>query len=192
MSDFKGLIDGRITLDELIVGLDKEDLDNMTNEMIDTVQSMISECVDSDVVFTPDDPYADDPYAQDPDDIAMPWSLGHVIVHITASSEESAALAAELARGVEFHGRSRYEVPWQDVETIDYCRERLEESRRMRIASLDMWQDDPFLGNFYQSWEGGPIVNAFGRFVLGLVHDFSHLAQIQNIVQQASNARQFN
>lgn len=49
------------------------------------------------------------------DDVHLAWNLGHVIVHTMASAEESAALAAELARGVEYHGRSRYEVPWETV-----------------------------------------------------------------------------
>jgi hypothetical protein len=45
-------------------------------------------------------------------ELALPWTLGHVIVHITASAEESAFLAAELARGVHRRtGRSRFEVP---------------------------------------------------------------------------------
>ena len=52
---------------------------------------------------------------------------------------------ADLARGVAFHGRSRSEVPWETVTTIAQCRARLEESRRMRLASLDMWPDQPYL-----------------------------------------------
>jgi hypothetical protein len=58
-------------------------------------------------------------------------TLAHVIVHTTASAEESRLSGGRDARGVPNHGRSRYEVPWQSVTTIDQCRHRLEESRRM-------------------------------------------------------------
>jgi hypothetical protein len=107
----------------------------------------------------------------------LPGRLGHVIVHTTASAEESAALAAEMARGVEFHGRSRSEIPWRDVTTIAQCRHRLEESRRMRLASLDMWPDEPYLDNRHQPWPGAGRLDAYGRFVLGLLHDDDHLGK---------------
>jgi hypothetical protein len=110
-------------------------------------------------------------------------------VHTTASAEESAALAAELARGVEFHGRSRYETPWETVTTIAQCRHRLEESRRMRLMSLEMWPDQPHLDNVYEPWPGASEVNPIGRFVLGLMHDDAHLDQIAKIVRQAKAAR---
>jgi hypothetical protein len=110
-------------------------------------------------------------------------------VHITASAEEAAALAAELARGVEYHGRSRYEVPWEEMRTIGGCRQRLEESRRMRLGSLAMWPEEAHLENEYEAWSDGPMVNAMGRFVLGLMHDESHLGQIEEIVRQAQVAR---
>ena len=119
----------------------------------------------------------------------MPWSLGHVIVHNTASAEESAAIAAEMARGVAFHGRSRYEVPWGDMKTIEGCRQRLEESRRMRLASLELWPVEAHLEIEYQAWSEGPVVNAVGRFVLGLMHEDSHLGQIEEIVRQARAGR---
>ena len=115
---------------------------------------LIAECVDADVVLVPDDPEADDPWAATPEETNMSWTLGHVIVHTTASSEESAALAAEMARGVALHGRSRYEVPWQEMRTIEGCRQRLEESRRMRLASLEMWPDDPHLENVSRNLAG--------------------------------------
>jgi hypothetical protein len=135
------------------------------------------------------DPEAHDPYAEREEDVDLAWNLGHVIVHITASSEESAALAAEMARGVEFHGRSRSEVPWQEVKTLRQCHQRLDESRRMRLASLDMWPDEPHLDSEYETWTDGPVVNAVGRFVLGLMHADSHLDQIAEIVQQAKKGR---
>ena len=157
--------------------------------MVDTMLDLITDCTDADVVFVPQDPQADDPFAEDEADYYLAWTLGHVIVHTTASAEESAFLAAELARGVEFHGRSRWEVPWQQALTIEFCRQRLEESRRMRLASLEMWPDQPDLGNTYLSKWSGENVNAIYRFVGGLKHDDSHLEQIGKIARQAKDSR---
>jgi hypothetical protein len=165
------------------------DLRRLTNAMVDTVLALITDCTDADVTFEPEDPDAYDGAASSEAEMAMPWTLGHVIVHITASAEESAALAAELARGVSFHGRSRYELPWQSVTTIEQCRQRLEESRRMCLASLDMWPDEPHLENTYQSREGAPPFNAISRFASGLKHARSHLGQIEEIVRQTRVAR---
>jgi hypothetical protein len=189
MLDFQAVRDGTITFSELVEGLTRDDVRDLTHEMIDTILSLIVGCVDADVVFEPDDPVADDPFAATLEEVHMPWTLGHVVVHTTASAEESAAVAAELARGVEYHGRSRYEVPWQEMHTIEGCCHRLEESRRMRLASLEMWPDEPHLDNVYEVWPDSPGVNAVGRFVLGLMHEESHLGQIADIVQQARLAR---
>jgi alkanesulfonate monooxygenase SsuD/methylene tetrahydromethanopterin reductase-like flavin-dependent oxidoreductase (luciferase family) len=189
MLDFKAVRDQRITFSELVAGLRPDDLRDLTNEMVDTMLDLIADCEDADVVFQPVDPDAYDPYASKPEDVKLAWNLGHVIVHTTASAEEAAALAAELARGVTYHGRSRYETAWETATTIAFCRQRLEESRRMRLASLMMWPDEPHLENTYEPWSGAPKVNAVGRFVLGLKHDDDHLGQIAGIVRQARAAR---
>jgi len=189
MLDFTSLRNNDTTLSELVSDLTKDDLRDLTHEMINRVLELIAGCLDEDVTFEPSDPEAHDPYAERVEDVDLAWNLGHVIAHITASSEESAFLAAELARGVEFHGRSRYEVPWQRMTTIEGCRKRLEESRRMRLASLELWPDEPHLDLEIEAWPGGPVVNAVGRFVLGLSHADSHLGQIEEIAQQAKAAR---
>jgi hypothetical protein len=189
MLNFQAVRNNEISFSELVANLTIDDLRDLTHEMVDTVLDLIAGCVDADVVLEPLDPDADDPFAT-PEEVHMPWTLGHVIVHCTASAEESAAVASELARGVEHHGRSRYEVPWQEMRTIAGCRQRLEESRWMRLASLEMWPDAPHLGNSYEIWPDRPPVNAIGRFVLGLMHDESHLGQIQDIVKQAHTARE--
>ena len=59
----------------------------------------------------------------------------------------------------------------------------------MRLASLDMWPDAPHLDNEYQAWPNGPIVNAIGCFLLGLLHEDEHLGQIREIVRQARSTR---
>lgn len=190
MLDFSQLRTRHVTLGELVAGLTVDDLRDLTNEMIDHQLALIADCEDHDVIFAPEDPAAEDKYAADAAEVNMPWTLGHVIVHVTASSEEKAFLAAELARGIDREGRSRYETPWESVTTIAQVRARLEESRRMRLASLDMWPDEPDLNlTINYRWLRGPM-NAVARFVMGLVHDDDHLEQIAEIVRQAQAARQ--
>lgn len=190
MLDFTPVRQKEITLGQLAAKLTTADLARLTIEMIDTMLTLIAECEDADVAFVPDDPQANDTYAVNPDEVNLPWTLGHVIVHTTASAEEAAFIAAELARGVPFHGRSRSEVAWPTVTSIAQCRQRLEESRRMRLASLNLWPDQPDLKNSYQNREGGQPINALTRFVQGLSHDDSHLGQIAEIVRQAKAARE--
>jgi hypothetical protein len=199
MLDFSTIRQGTQSIVEMSEGLGASELLLQTDEMIDTMLALIAECTDSDVVFVPDDPEAYDSAAATAEEIHISWTLGHVIVHVTASAEEAAFQAAELARGVRYRQlRSRYEVPWQSVTTFEQCLGRLEESRRMRHASLDMWPDAPFLDNTFVLKAGAPAsvtgdrpeANAAVKFILGLMHDDSHLGQIAEIVRQAKEARQ--
>jgi hypothetical protein len=191
MLDFSPLRNKEVTWAEFTADMTKGTLHDLTNEMVDTMLDLIKDCTDEDVIFVPEDSDAKDTYAEDEADVDLAWTLGHVIVHTTASSEESAFLAAELARGVPIEPRrSRSELPWQAVTTIEQCRHRLEESRRMRLASLAMWPDEPYLENNYQISERFPVLNAIMRFVFGLWHDDSHLGQIAEIVRQANAARE--
>lgn len=177
-------------MNQSVENLSRDDLRQHTNEMIDHMLGLISECIDADVTFVPTDPEADDKFAINPAEINLSWTLAHVVVHVTASSEEAAFVAAELARGVPYRGgRSRFEVPWRNVTTIAQCRERLEESRRMRLASLDVWPDSPHLENTFTSERYPEPINAAMRFVMGLQHDDAHLEQIKKMVAQAKAAR---
>lgn len=190
MLDFSPVYDDRMSMAEFAARLNKAELLAATNETIDAMQAMIAGCHDEDVVFVPVDPDAYDEYAAEEADLDLAWTLGHVIVHTTASSEEAAFLAAELARGVSMRvRRSRYEAPWESISTIEQCRHRLEESRRMRLASLEMWPDDAHLDNHYVYRGTGEKINARMRFLFGLKHDDSHLEQIAEIVRQAKEAR---
>jgi hypothetical protein len=185
MLDFTKVRKNEQTYAELAADLTVADLRRLTDEMIDEVLGLITGCQDDDVVFEPQDPEANDPYAATPEEIHMAWTLGHVIVHITASSEESAFLAAELARGVpRRRARSRYEVHWETIKSIQSCRHRLVESRRMQLATLDIWPDEAHLENGYES-RFGMWVNPVVQFIFGLSHADSHLGQIADIVQQA-------
>ena len=199
MLDFTPVQARSVSIMELVASLTRTDLGQLTNEMIDTMRTLIDGATDADVVFVPHDPAAYDHAAATPAEISMVWTLAHVIVHTTATAEESAALAAELARGVRHRsGRSRREAPWHAVTTIAQCVQRLEESRRMRLASLEMWPDEPDLDNTYRFAEDGPPyiiddapeINAVARFVLGLLHDDNHLAQIALIASAGRGAPQ--
>ena len=189
MINFGPVHRGEKTSQDLAAGLGRGDLARLTEEMCDLQLEAIEDAVDEDVVFVPDDPDANDTFAASPEDVKLSWTLGHVVVHTTASSEESAALALVLARGLPVTGRSRYEVPWQEVRTADFIRGRVEESRRMRLAMLEAWPDEPHLDNFYSASEGRPPMNALGRFLSGLSHDASHLEQIRKIMGQARELR---
>lgn len=189
MLNFNSVRNKEVTMDELCGRFTPAELGDLTNQMIDAILALLADCVDDDVTFVPDDPNAFDQAAASEAEVNMPWTLGHVIVHTTASAEEAAFLAAELARGVQREGRSRFEIPWETVRTVTQCRERLEESRRMRLASLELWPQPPHMANTVTlRWLQGPI-NPAGRFVAGLMHEDSHLKQIAEIVRQARAAR---
>jgi hypothetical protein len=187
MIDFSPIVEQKMNWTRFAAQFSKQDLINQTNQLTDHILELIAEATDADVVFNPEDPDAYDPYAENPDELTIGWNLGHVIVHLTASNEESAFLAAELARGVEIeYRRSRWEVPWQEVITIQQVRQRLEESRRMLLASLEMWPDTPHLKNNYTTPKGlkvTPIV----RFLLGQNHAASHLDQIAEVLRQSKH-----
>ncbi len=183
MLDYQSIRDKKISLQELVQGLSRDDLRRELNDLFELIEKMIQNCADEDVTFQPSDPAAHDASAVEGEE-QLAWSLGHVIVHLTASMEESASIAQELARGVEYHGRSRREIPFRQVTTIDFCRKRLAESRRMSLASLEMWPEEPSLENTYIPIQGARPYNAVSRFASGLKHASDHLGQIAEILVQ--------
>lgn len=188
MLDFNPVYNKEIAILDFGNQFSVADLQEATNTSIDHILSLMTDCADADVTFEPNDPRANDTYAEKTDETNMPWTLGHVIVHVTASSEEMATTAVELARGVPFHGRSRSEVPWETIKTVAQCQHRLAESRRMRLASLDMWPDNPDLENLHEPWPTAGQRNAKSIFLSGLMHEASHYEQIAEIVRQANTA----
>ena len=184
MINFQPVREKKIALQDLVKDLTKADLQRELHELYAELERLIADCTDEDVIFQPTDAKANDPYAVEGEE-NISWTLGHVIVHLTASMEESAALAAELARGVTFHGRSRYEIPWREVTTIAQCRARLKESRRQCLASLEMWPDSPHTENTYIPSEGARPHTCISRFASGLKHASDHLGQIADVVRQA-------
>lgn len=188
MLDFTPVKRGEQTMNELVATLTVDDCARLTAESVARFERLLEGCTDADVTFVPDDPDADDSAADDPAERHLAWTLGHVIVHATASGEEYAAVATEFARGVPFHGRPRHETPWQRVTTLVQCRQRLAESRRIRLASLGMWPDAPHLDVGHRYWETSGWVNAKGIFAWGLAHDDDHIRQVTKIIAQTRAA----
>ncbi len=183
MIDFTPIQRGEKSFAGLAADLTKADLYQATAEIIADTQSIVADAIDADVAFEPNDPAAKDTFGKS-EEAELAWSLGHVIVHATASSEEAASLALTLARGLPVEGRSRYEVPWRDVTTTAQIQQRLAESLRMRTAMLDAWPDKPDLEITYTPFpQAGPL-NAIARFMLGLYHEASHLEQMREIMRQ--------
>jgi hypothetical protein len=189
MLNFSSAFRGETTLRDLVAALTVDDLGREMDEFYDQIERLLAECDDFDVIFQPVDPEAKDDAAASAEEVNIAWTLAHVVVHVTAGNEEQAALAAEMARGVEYHGRSRYEVPWESVTTIAALRHRVAESRRMCLASLGMWPDEPHLDVITEAFPGGPQVDAKARFALGLAHGYSHVEQVKEIIRQAKAAR---
>jgi len=189
MFDFNPIRRHELTLLDLVerAQLRREDLVRLTNEMIDTQLRLIEGIADDDVTFVPTDPYAEDPYATNPEQGSLAWTLGHVIVHATASGEETCAHASILARGVTVHGRCRFEVPWEEMQTAADLHDRLEESRRIRLAYLNAWPRTPHYETTYTPYKAPH--NCITRVMAGLFHDDEHLGQIAEIVRQAKEAR---
>jgi DinB family protein len=187
--DFEPMRRREVSLQQLAAGLSRDELAKLTQEMCAQQLALIQDAQDEDVIFVPDDPDANDTFAAVAEDVGLSWTLGHVVVHSTASSEESAALALTLARGLPVDGRSRFELQWQDATTVGFLRDRIRESLRMRLSMLAAWPNEPHLDNFYTPYEGRPPMNALGRFLGGLAHDDSHLEQIRKIMEQGRQRR---
>jgi len=191
MIDFTSVNQYRVPMSSFAADLTMADLRRLTQRSMDRLATLVQRCSDADIVYVPDDPDAFDAYAAQfrPEEAKLGWSISHNIVHTTASGEEYAFNAAELARGVPYHGRSRYETPWQLITSVEQCLARLEESRRIRLASLDVWPDEPDLKNGLTPWRESGWVNAIGLFAWGLAHDDSHWRQIKKILSQIEMVR---
>jgi hypothetical protein len=194
MIDLQPLMDGQVRLLEFSHGLRVDDLREATRVSIDTLLGIVRRADDAMIAFLPHDPEANDPHAR-PGEEQIGWSLGHLVAHVTASSEESAAISAILARGIPYprEPRLRYETPWQAIDTQAKAVQRLEESRRMRLAALDMWPDQPHLDVLRELSERGREIwgdlNAPAAFLLGLKHEVGHYAQFHEVLRQALAAR---
>ncbi len=173
-------------------GIGAAALRKLSDESIGYLLSLLDGLTDADIVNSPEDPDADDPYAVDGEE-NIGWTFGHLVAHVTASSEEAAAFSSLLARGVAASERPRYETPWRDMTTVARVRQRLEESRRMRNAYLETWPDAPFLDVHRDVSERFAArfgnMNAPAAFLFGLSHEVGHYGQIEEVKRQALAAR---
>lgn len=184
MIDFSRVDGQTFRLSDLQQEVTHADLIVATNNMIDTMLDLIKTARDEFVTFVPHDPNAYDSAAASEEEATIAWTLGHVMVHTTASGEETASIGASLARGVAVTWRDRYEVPWQTMQTVDQLVHRLEESRRMRLAMLNSWPDQPHLEVVIDTSKKRGPVNGIGYTLSGLRHDTDHLGQIAEIMRQ--------
>lgn len=195
MIDFSPIRDGELTYLEYAAreNIGPSELKQLSDESVDILLGFLEGLKDADIVFEPEDPDADDPFAVEGEE-EIGWNFGHLIAHVTASSEEGAALSSLLARGVPAAERPRYETPWRDIKSVAQVRQRLEESRRMRNAYLETWPDAPLLDICRDVSERFSArfgeMNAPAAFLFGLSHEVGHYGQIEEVRRQAQAARQ--
>jgi hypothetical protein len=185
MLDFSAVSSGQRKIADLAADVTLHDLTAATDAHIDALVAMIRDLSDAQVVFVASDPEAEG---------GVGWNVAHLIAHVTASSEESAAISSILARGIDypFEPRLRSEVEWTTLTTTAACVQRLEESRRIRQGYLSAWPDQPRLDTLRTLPAGfservGPM-NAPASVLLGLVHEAGQFAQLREIIAQAQAA----
>ena len=192
--DFKPVIDGDMKLLEYSQQYTINDLRKVTNDSIDFLLGLIKDMTDAEIIFEPSDPKADDPHAIAGEE-EIGWGIGHLVAHVTASCEEWATYSSILARGVPYPAepRLRYETPWRDIDTKAKAVQRLEESRRIRLAYLDTWPDDPDpeikrdLSPRFIERMGE--MNAAACFLFGFKHEVAHYGQFLEVKRQIEARR---
>ena len=178
--DFSAILSGQIKFTDLISEITYTDLQMITSDLFETIEAVIAQATDDDVVFVPRDP-------QSKEGDQLGWTLGHVIAHLTATLEECGAMASMLARGVPVKERLRYEVPWESIKTVHQVRVRLSESHRMCNAFLDTWPNEPHLDITIVTVPVFGPINAVGNYMLGVLHAHTHLDQLREIMRQAKD-----
>ncbi len=176
--DMEAFRSGKASYADLVRDITHSDLYRFTDEYFSTVQPIVADVTDRATTFVPRDAALKDPGEQ-------AYTLGHVIVHLTATLEESASVASVLARDIAFDGRLRYEVPWETIHTAQQIHERLKESQRMCRAYLDAWPDAPHLDITIMRIPSFGPMNAVGMHMLGIMHGEAHIEQLREIMRQA-------
>jgi DinB superfamily len=183
MIDFSPVFNGQRKIGDLAADVTLADLKVATDAQIDMMAGLVQGLSDAQVVFVAADAQAEG---------GIGWNVAHLIAHVTASSEENAAVGSILARGIDypFEPRLRSEIDWETLTTTAACMQRLEESRRIRQGYLSTWPDQPHLDTHRTlpaafAERVGPI-NAIGANLLGLVHEAGQFAQLRDIIAQAA------
>ncbi len=165
------------------------DLKFAVNAYLDAISDIVKDLNDAQLTFEPVDVEANDPDAKTTAESKMAWSIAHLVLHVTASLEEGAAFSSLLARGISIDGRLRYEPDWRTVTTLKQVVERIEESRRMCLAYLETWADNPYLDTYRifapDSRLANTKMNAPASLLFGLKHLAGHLDQFRNTAEQA-------
>lgn len=185
MIDFSAVFSGQRKIGELAADVTLAELKAADTQQIDEMVGLVRDLSDAQAVFVASDPAAEG---------GIGWNVAHLIAHVTASSEENAAVSSILARGIDypFEPRLRAEVDWTTLTTTAACLQRLEESRRMRQGYLSAWPDQPRLDTHralppaFAERVGS--INAVGAVLLGLIHEAGQFAQLRDIVAQAKAA----
>ena len=185
MINYTAVFSGQRKIGDLASDVTLDDLQIATNAQIAEMATWVRDLSDAQVVFVASDSQAEG---------GVGWNVAHLIAHVTASSEEGAAVSSILARGIDypFEPRLRVEVDWTTLTTTAACLQRLEESRRIRQGYLSAWPDQPRLDTHRALPAGfaervGPI-NAIGACLLGLFHEAGQFAQLREIIAQAQGA----
>lgn len=171
-----------------------DDVRTTISENYDKLQTLVESLSNEQVLYEPFDDEANDPYATQTEDRTIGWSIAHLVLHVTASLEESSAVSSLLARNVspEPGTRFRFEPKWRIISDKAEVLHRLAESRRMCLAYLDTWPDVPYLDNLRQYPEGSPLAkaetNAIGSMLGGLRHWHNHTDQFNRVAEQARTA----
>jgi hypothetical protein len=186
--DVEAIRKGAVTIHEVADALTIDDLKQATEFSVSNMLACIAACTDADVSYVALDSEATEG-DRDADGQVLGWALSHVITHATATSEAGAFAALDLARGISLREISCYETLWETLLTLEQCQQRLNESQRMRLASIAAWPDRPDLTNRYTPFPGAGNLNAKGIFVLGLEHEDVHQRQIAAIVQQIKDSK---
>lgn len=159
--------------------LDQAALVRITDQLSNTIKQAIEGASDSAVAFGPRDPHT---HGDKPG-----WTAAHVVTHLTATAEESAAIGATLARGVQVTQRLRYEAPWEELTTVQHIQERLAESARMCRAFLEVWPANPNLDLTYEVGPRYGPLNAAAWHLIGLMHAEGHIEQLREALRQAKS-----
>ena len=171
-----------------------DDLRAAINSNFEAVTALVDGLTNEQVIYEPFDDEANDPYATQTEDRTIGWSIAHLVLHVTASLEEGAAVGSLLARNVspEPGTRFRYEPRWREITDKAEVLKRLIESRRMCLAYLDTWPDEPHLDNLRKYAEGTPMskaeTNAVGSVLGSLRHWYNHVDQFKRVAEQAKSA----
>lgn len=193
--DYSPLTNNEIKLIDFAAQFTVDQLRQIAAAQADFLLEMVRDLTDADVVFDPVDEKAHDPFAKDGEE-HIGWSLTHLTAHVTASTEEWVTYSSILARGVPYPAepRLRFETDWKAITTQAQTVQRLEESKRMRLAYLEAWPDQPdletrrelsprFIERFGE-------FNAAACFLFGLYHEWQHFEQFKDVRRQALAARE--